>query len=189
MGNFILKMQPQVIAPAGATVVVVNQQGPYQEQEIRCCCCFPMMCGIFSIAAWGLINIYNMINAIGIFGSLPGTAGVIGMVVVILVYLPEIIFYFFVIKYMMGGDTIENRRGVVIGMRCLVANAFLAALAIIIFAGIIGGGIVIFVFVIVWGPLVVLGLFLTWWMMTCKDWYHELVKVENQGQIPADKRL
>ena len=153
-----------------------------------------MMCGIYSIAAWGLINIYNMINAIGIFGSLPGTAGLIGTIVVILVYLPEIIFYFFVIKYMMGGDTVEGRRGVVIGMRCLVANAFLAALAIIIFFGVIGGqsigaGVVIIASIIVWGPLVVLGLFLTWWMMTCKDWYHELVKVENNGQIPQEKRM
>merc|ERR1712167_452513 len=121
-----------------------------------------MMCGIYSIAAWGLINIWNMINAIGIFGRYPGSVGVIGVIVIIIVYLPEIIFYFFVIKYMMGGDTIENRRGVVIGMRCLVANAFLAALLVIIF----------------WGPMVVLGLLLTWWMMTCKDWYHELVKAE-----------
>ncbi len=62
-------------------------------------------------------------------------------------------------------------------------------LAIIVFAGVIGGGIAIMIFIVIWGPLVVLGLFLTWWMQTCKDWYHELVKVENNGQIPQDKRM
>merc|ERR1711898_12121 len=150
------------------------------------------MCGIYSIAAWGLINIYQMVQALSGFMAIPGATGIIGSIVIIIVYLPEFIFYFFVVKYMMGGDTIEGRRGIVIGMRCLVANAFLAALVIIIFAGITGGAyasIVIMALIIVWGPLVVLGLLLTWWMMTAKDWYHELVKVENNGQIPQDKRM
>ena len=148
-----------------------------------------MMCGIYSIAVWALINIWNCINAARLFLFLGGTAGIIGLIIVVLVYLPEFIFFFFVVKYATGGDTIESRRGIVIGMRCLVANAFFAALAIIIFGGIVAGGVGIALFMLVWLPLVILGLFLTWWMQTSKDWYHELVKVENNGQIPADKRL
>merc|ERR1711934_922137 len=146
-----------------------------------------MMCGVYCIAAWGLINIWNMINALRLFGFLGGSAGAIGSVVVVIVYLPEIIFYFY--KYMCGDDSIENRRGIVIGMRCLVANAFLAALAIIIFGGVIAGGLGIAIFFPIWLPLVIIGLFLTWWMMTAKDWYHELVKVENDGSLPNDKKM
>ena len=153
-----------------------------------------MMCGIYSIAVWALINIWNCINAARLFvyagqAFRSSAVGIIGLVVVIIVYLPEIVFFFFVVKYATGSDSIESRRGIVIGMRCLVANAFLCALAIIIFGGILAGGVGIALFFVIWLPLVILGLFLTWWMQTSKDWYHELVKVENNGQIPADKRL
>ena len=73
-------------------------------------------------------------------------------------------------------------------MRCLVANAFLYALVIIIFSIAIGYGLIILT-VVIWLPMVILGLLLTWWMMTTKEWYHEMVKIENAGQVPPEKRM
>merc|ERR1719183_3032518 len=147
-----------------------------------------MMCGMYVIAVYGLVNIYNLVSIINGFIMVGEIVAIIGIVVTLIVYLPEIAFYVFLVKYIMGGDTVKNRRGVVTGMKCLVANAFFGAIAVLLFGGIAAGvgGIILLAFM--WIPLVIVGLLLTWWMMTTKDWYHELVKAENGGQIPADKR-
>ena len=73
-------------------------------------------------------------------------------------------------------------------MRCLVANAFLYALVVIIFAMSIHMAM-FYLTMIIWVPMVILGLLLTWWMMTCKEWYHEAVKLEHGGQIPPEKKM
>ena len=57
------------------------------------------MCGIYALAAYGLINIYNMVQFISVMATMRNT---VGMIVTILVYLPEVVFYFFVIKFMIG---------------------------------------------------------------------------------------
>ena len=72
-----------------------------------------MMCGIYSIAVWALINIWVCINAIRLFilagaqFNMPSVS-IIGLIVVIIVYLPEFVFFFFVVKYATGGDSIER---------------------------------------------------------------------------------
>ena len=89
-------MQPGQQMMPQQVIVVQGSTGPYQERDVKCCCCFPVMCGIYALAAYGLINIYNMIQFVTL------DVGVTAKIITILVYLPEVVFYFFVVKYMMG---------------------------------------------------------------------------------------
>ena len=162
------------------------------------------MCGIYTVAFYALINLRNAYDGAitlidgykpvsGNFELYPPIAGYIGAALIIIVYLPEVVFFYFVVKYKIGGDTIKGRRGLVIGMKCLVANAFLTALVVFLFGLIIGAiksyFVVFLVLIIIWVPQVVSGLFLTWWMTSTKAWYHELVMAENGGQIPQDMKM
>ena len=78
------------------------------------------------------------------------------------------------------------RHGIIIGMYCLIANAFLAAAVILGFSARIGGSDMISTLRITWAPLLVIGMMLSCWTWEYREWWHEkIIEEKSNGLKPG----
>ena len=95
-----------------------------KEDETKCCLLFPMRCGLCTLALYGVLNLWSIHNAyqVGTQLLMPinGLTGVSFLTIVGIAYIPEIIYYVYLLRWICGNDTKESRGGLVKGFNCLL---------------------------------------------------------------------
>ena len=188
--------QPMMMQPGQMQPQVIMMQapvGPYQEAEVKCCCCFPMRCAIVCLFLFGLLKLVPVYLALTLGTWLKSTGirgietwGLILIVFNVVAFLPMVYYYFTCVWYIIKDDTIETRAQVIKGFNAyLISNAlFLIGwpVILVVAVGPIGFGASL--------PIIVQELInislLFWWRVSAINYYHEKVKEANNGVIPPN---
>jgi len=98
---------PQQMMQQPTVVVVNNNSGP-PPAEVACCCCLPMSCGIYAVAFFCLFNFAFFYGSVMIGVAMAENnvpeAGIVWIIVTAVAYIPQIVFFVFLVQGMMAGD-------------------------------------------------------------------------------------
>ena len=171
------------------TVVVVNNNSGPPPRDLACCCCLPMNMGIYGIAVIVLINIYGLWGGISVgrlLMMISQTYGLIFIIVIVVAYLPQIAFFFFIVKGMQAGDhTSDGRMAFRNALKFLLISYLLNMLGFPLLGLIFAGGVGFFFALPFLIQFAIDTCLVAWWRSNYTEWWVQKVMEENNNQWPA----
>ena len=116
----------------------------------------------------------------------PGSAF---MLIVFASYIPESVYYFFLLRWVFGNDTLKNRRNLIYGANCMITSFMILLFAWPIFFTVVLGseGFKMTLYPSI-GYVIDIALF-SWWRTSIIEFYQEKVKYQNFGKIPDQYKI